>query len=48
MMSEPGVTQLVDGLRIELGLADRPAPDAKPSLMSTIASAIGLGARRPA
>jgi thioesterase domain-containing protein len=48
MMSEPGVTQLVDGLRVELGLADRPAPDAKPSLISTIASAIGLGARRPA
>jgi len=48
MMSEPGVTQLVEGLRVELGLADRPAAEAKASLMSTIASAIGFGARRPA
>ncbi|HEY8049385.1 MAG TPA: alpha/beta fold hydrolase, partial [Ramlibacter sp.] len=48
MMSEPGVSQLVEGLRIELGLADRPAQQGKQSLMSTLASAIGIGAQRPA
>jgi hypothetical protein len=29
MMSEPGVSQLIEGLRIELGLA--PAPVAQPT-----------------
>jgi thioesterase domain-containing protein len=45
MMSEPGVSQVVEGLRVELGLAQRQEQAAKPTLMSTLASAIGFGGR---
>jgi thioesterase domain-containing protein/acyl carrier protein len=48
MMSEPGVSELIEGLRVELGLADRPVEQPRLSIMSTIAAAIGFGAQRPA
>ncbi|MEJ6022289.1 type I polyketide synthase [Ramlibacter sp. PS4R-6] len=48
MMSEPGVSELIEGLRVELGLKDRPLEPARASIMSSIASAIGFGAQRPA
>ncbi|HUR90146.1 MAG TPA: SDR family NAD(P)-dependent oxidoreductase [Ramlibacter sp.] len=48
MMSEPGVTQLVEGLRVELGLAERPEEPQRGSLISAIVSAMGLKAQRPA
>ena len=46
IMSEPGVSQLVEGLRVELGLVGRPAQERRASLMASLASAIGL--QRPA
>jgi thioesterase domain-containing protein len=48
MMSEPGVSQLVEGLRVELGLADRPAQAPRESFIGSIAAAIGLRRQRPA
>jgi thioesterase domain-containing protein len=48
MMSEPGVSELVEGLRVELGLKDRPAENPRVTIMGTIASVMGLGAQRPA
>jgi thioesterase domain-containing protein/acyl carrier protein len=48
MMSEPGVSELIEGLRVELGLKDRPIEQPRATIMSTIAAAIGFGAQRPA
>ena len=47
MMSEPGVTQLVEGLHVELGLAERPDLQRRTSLMAALAAAIGWRTQRP-